>query len=92
MQHQSSYVCKHTLWFHKWLAAVPRMASMQEWGGRTLQVAGKGVDMTASLSQVIIPDAGVLTRPDRGAPTPARVVDSNVPTAPTAGGPILRPA
>ena len=78
--------------YHKWLAVVSQMASMQEWGGKTLQVAGKGVDMTASLSQVIIPDAGVLTRPDRGAPTPARVADSDVPTTPTAGGPTLRPA
>lgn len=61
---------------------------VQEYVGITLEVAGKGVDVTVSnLSQVVLPDGGAMTPPNVAVPTPARVPQhQDVPTDPGTGG------
>ena len=60
---------------------------LQEYVGKTLEVAGKGVDVTVNnLSQVVLPDGGAMTPPNMAVPTPARVQSQDVPTDPGVGG------
>lgn len=60
---------------------------LQEYVGKTLVVAEKGVDVTVSnFSQVVLPDRGAMTPPNTGTPTPARNLDHDVPTDPRTGG------
>ena len=55
--------------------------------GLTLDMAGKGLDVTVgNLSQVVLPDGGAMTPPNMGVPTPARRPDADVPTAPGTRG------
>lgn len=64
-----------------------RKQHAQEYVGKTLEAAGKGVDVTVgNLSQVVLPDRGAMTPPNTGTPTPARNMDHDVPTAPGTDG------